>query len=312
MPARLPPASGASVRAASNAHRPQRIGQQRGQQFRQPVIRRASAQPRHGGRADLRRRIGQRRRQGLGRRGAGVASQLERGRGPHDVGQTPVADQPGQVLLGRRFAAPCGVQHIGKMLAAFPVAGLVAIPLQERLVHGGVQAGQLPLDRFVAPAGGQDPVQVLPQVLALMQFRRAFDLVLLPVQVAPRAGVRRPQVHAQVRPRDPQAVVAAGVDLHVRGLRHVALDAQRSRRVRLMVMVGRSVVLAGRMLVARGADLVGRVLQLRRMRIVAVGAADAPMVHLALDERRILEHLVQDLAVGVVGRPLQQLVVVVV
>ncbi len=79
-------------------------------------------------------------------------------------------------------------------------------------------------------------------------------------------------------------MVAARIDLHVRRLGHVAFDTQGARRSGLVVMMRRSVVLAGRMLVARRTDLIAGVLQSRRMRIVAIAAANVVVVHLALDE----------------------------
>ena len=52
--------------------------------------------------------------------------------------------------------------------------------------------------------------------------------------------------------------------------------------------------------VALRAELVAGELQLERMRIVAIGAADAVGVHLALEERAVFVDLVENLAVVVV------------
>ena len=63
---------------------------------------------------------------------------------------------------------------------------------------------------------------------------------------------------------------------------------------------------------ARRAERIARVFRLGLVRIVAVRAADPLVVHLALDERSVLVHFVQNLSVGVVRRPLQEFVVVIV
>ena len=61
-----------------------------------------------------------------------------------------------------------------------------------------------------------------------------------------------------------------------------------------MVVMRLGVVLAGRMRihVARGADLVAFIFQLRRMRVMAVRAADTLLMHLALQERTVDVHLI--------------------
>ena len=57
------------------------------------------------------------------------------------------------------------------------------------------------------------------------------------VLVALIAGIRCAQLDRQIRARDPQTVVTARIDHHVVFLRHVALDALRSGRSNLVVMV---------------------------------------------------------------------------
>ena len=67
-------------------------------------------------------------------------------------------------------------------------------------------------------------------------------------------------------------------------------------------MVIFAVVFAGRMLMARTYRPVARVLQLGAVRIVAVGAADVFVKHLAFEERSVFIDFVQNLAIGVIGR----------
>src|SRR5262245_49289004 len=79
-----------------------------------------------------------------------------------------------------------------------------------------------------------------------------------------------------------------------------------------MVVVRDGIVLGGRMLVAARTDFIAGKLDFRRVGIVAVGAANALMEHLALEERAVLVHLVQNLSVGVVRLLAEQLAGVVV
>jgi hypothetical protein len=127
--------------------------------------------------------------------------------------------------------------------------------------------------------------------------------------MASGTGIGRAQLDTQIRPRIADAVIAAGMDFHIGRLRHVALDARRAGRIGLVKMVRRRIVLARRMLVTGRTQRVVRMLQLGLMRVVAIRAADPLVIHLALDERGVLVHLVQNLAVGVVGRAEQQFAV---
>src|SRR5262245_7070444 len=102
--------------------------------------------------------------------------------------------------------------------------------------------------------------------------------------MASRAGIRRPELHAQIGPRHPKAVIAPGIDVHVRGLRHVALDALRASRFHRMTMMNFAVIFARWMLMTRCANLIAGVLELGAMRIVAVGATDVLVEHLAFEE----------------------------
>ena len=70
-------------------------------------------------------------------------------------------------------------------------------------------------------------------------------------------------------------------------------------------MMRRHVVLARGMLVTGSAGFVTRVFQLQRVWIVTIRTANPFVIHLALNERAVDVHLVQDLAIGVI-RLLQQ------
>ena len=80
--------------------------------------------------------------------------------------------------------------------------------------------------------------------------------------------------------------------------RHVAVDALRACRSRLVPVVRAGVVL--RRIVALRTHRVARGAQLLRVRIVAVAAGDAGRVHPALQPRAPDEHLVLLLPVGVI------------
>src|SRR5688500_8902001 len=95
-------------------------------------------------------------------------------------------------------------------------------------------------------------------------------------------------------------MVAARIDLHVGCLGHVATGTTGTFRRHWMPVMNLAVVLARRVLVARGAGLVALVLEPGGMRIVAVGAANPLVVHLALQERTVLIHFVENLPVGVI------------
>ena len=67
-----------------------------------------------------------------------------------------------------------------------------------------------------------------------------------------------------------------------------------------MVMVSRRIVGAGGVLVARRAQLIVVKLDFGRMRIVAIRAFDAVVVHLGLNERTVHIVFVPDLTIDVV------------
>ena len=116
--------------------------------------------------------------------------------------------------------------------------------------------------------------------------------------VALVARVRHAQRHRLVGTRHTHAVVAAIVDDHVGGLRHVAVHALSARRAQCVMMVRRRVVLARSMTLA--AHGVAFDAQLLRVRVMAVAAGDTLAVHPALQPRTPDEDFVALLAVDVI------------
>ena len=131
--------------------------------------------------------------------------------------------------------------------------------------------------------------------------RRPFRLA---IGVALGAGVGTAERNRQVGARHADAVVAARVHHHVIARGHVALDALRARRSRLVEVVLSRVERGG--FVAAGAQGVAFGAQLERVRVVAVHAGDAALGHLGLQERAPDVDLLVLLAVGVVVRRRQQ------
>ena len=117
-------------------------------------------------------------------------------------------------------------------------------------------------------------------------------------RMAAAAGVRRADRGRQVGSRHLEPVVAPRIVDHVGGGGHVAVDAARTGLAGLVPVVLDDVVARGR--VALRAGGVAGQPHLLGVRIVAVAAGDARLVHLALAERAPDEHLVLLLAVGVV------------
>ena len=111
-------------------------------------------------------------------------------------------------------------------------------------------------------------------------------------------------------------MVAPRVDLHVGALGHVAVGAKRAIGTCRMMRVRGRIETAARVevrksfrlgfSVALGAYGVAIGLEGRFVRLVAVEAYDAGPRHLALLERAVFEHLVQDLPVGKVEVRAQQ------
>src|SRR4029453_13074615 len=125
--------------------------------------------------------------------------------------------------------------------------------------------------------------------------------------MAPAARIRRPELHAQIGPRDAKAVVPPRIDRHIGRLRHVAIHTQSAWLTVGMTMVDRPVVFAWRMLVARRANLISFVLEPGGMRVMTIGALNPLVIHLALHERAVFIDLVENLPVSVVARAGEEL-----
>ena len=102
-------------------------------------------------------------------------------------------------------------------------------------------------------------------------------------------------------------MIAPRVDSHVGRGRHVTVHTSRTRGARFVMMMAFGIVFTCRVLVARRANLVALMNQFRRVRIVAVAAADAVVKHFALQERTVHIVLFTDLTVRVVDGNVQQL-----
>ena len=91
-------------------------------------------------------------------------------------------------------------------------------------------------------------------------------------------------------------MVAPIVNTHVCARHHVAVDTLNVVSF-VLVMVSTREFLRQ---VAGAADITGRTAgsESRRMRIMAIAAADPGLVHIALQERAVYIHLLQDLAIG--------------
>src|SRR5262249_18932799 len=136
-------------------------------------------------------------------------------------------------------------------------------------------AGAPGVDGFgVVPAGA--PIGTVPFRDGVGRPRRGT------IRVALITGVWRAELHRQIRSRDTEAVIAPAVDDHVRALEHVTRHALRGLRARLVEVVLRPVVCGGR--VTLGAQRVPGLAQSPAVRLVAVRARHAGLVHLALEE----------------------------
>ena len=120
-------------------------------------------------------------------------------------------------------------------------------------------------------------VRALAPGLAVPLVHRRGGPVGLAVGVALRAGIRAAERHRQVGTRHADAVVAPRVDHHVVLRRHVALDALRALRARLVEVMLLRVERGG--VVAARAQRIAFGAQLQRVRLVAVHAGDAALVH---------------------------------
>ena len=99
-------------------------------------------------------------------------------------------------------------------------------------------------------------------------------------------------------------MIAARIDDHIGALGHVAVGAEGAGRAGLVMRMGGDIEL--RRLMALQADPVAGRPQARAVRLVAIGAGDAGMVHPALQERAVFIDLVADLAVGEIESGVEQ------
>ena len=120
------------------------------------------------------------------------------------------------------------------------------------------------------------------------------------IGVALVAGIGRACAHRKIRPRDAHTVIPPRIDPHVKLARHVAVHAGAPGRCELVSVVGGVVVGAGQMTL--GTHAVAFHHQLIAVRVMAVGAGHAGLMHLALDERTVDVNFVADLPVGPVKR----------
>ena len=147
---------------------------------------------------------------------------------------------------------------------------------------------------FRSPATEAKPFAIGPEP--------ALDRIRGPLRrsigVAIVAGVWRAVLHGQIRPRNPQAVIVAGVNHHVSARRHVARNAIR-RGIRLLMT---AVLCPGVELgcVALETDAIAGNSLLGAVRVMTIAAGHACRKHLALLEWHIVIGLgdIPHLAVG--------------
>ena len=87
----------------------------------------------------------------------------------------------------------------------------------------------------------------------------------------------------------------------------MAIDALGTLGVGFVKVVRHRIVLGQRVLVARSTNLISIVLQPRGVRIVTVAAANALVIHFALNERTMFVVLIQNLTIGIIDAFGQQL-----
>ncbi len=217
-----------------------------------------------------------------------------------DVGDRGVTDQRLLVLQRTVEGRGAGVPRVGGQQGEGGGAD------DRRVERVAGQSSQVRLGRPVgaAPGGQHGPVVRLPRLaVPVLVVSRVPFVGLVVVAAALRAGVGDADREGEVGARYPQAVVGAPVDDHVGLFRHVALHAQH-RLARLAVddlLVEVMVVaVVGVGQVALGAQIVPLEVKLQAVNVVAIAAAHVVPEHLALHERAVDVHLVQDLAVGVI------------
>ena len=124
------------------------------------------------------------------------------------------------------------------------------------------------------------------------------------VGMALRAGVGRPDRRREIGPRDANAVIAPVVHPHVGFRGHVAIDALRTGAALRVMMMLRDIEFCRQM--ALRAEPIALRAERQTMRLMAIGAGDAGLIHAALDERTIFEHFAIDLPIGMIEAGLKQ------
>src|SRR5208337_1554390 len=124
------------------------------------------------------------------------------------------------------------------------------------------------------------------------------------IGMALRAGIGRPDRRREIWPGDANAVIAPVVHLHVGFRGHVAIDALRADAALLVMMMLRDIEFCRQM--ALHAEPIALLAERQTMRLMAIGAGDASMIHAALDERSIFEHFAIDLPIGLIEAGLKQ------
>ena len=122
--------------------------------------------------------------------------------------------------------------------------------------------------------------------------------------MALRARVGRADRRREIGPRDADAVIAPVVHNHVGFRGHVAIDALGAGAAWLMMMMFRDIEFRRQM--ALRAEPIALRAERQTVRLVAIGAGDAGMIHAALDERAIFEHFAVDLPIGMIEAGLEQ------
>jgi hypothetical protein len=99
-------------------------------------------------------------------------------------------------------------------------------------------------------------------------------------------------------------VIAPLVDHHVGFRGHVAIDALCAGAALLVMMMLRDIEFRRQM--ALRAEPIALLAERQTVRLMAIGAGDSGMIHAALDERAIFEHLAVDLPIGMIEAGLKQ------
>jgi hypothetical protein len=118
------------------------------------------------------------------------------------------------------------------------------------------------------------------------------------------AGVGRPDRHCKIGTGDADAVIAPLVHLHVGFRGHVAIDALGTGAALLMMRMLRDIEFGRKM--ALRTEPIALLAQRQTVRLMAIGAADPGLIHAALNEGTIFEHLTVDLAIGMIEPRLKQ------